>query len=393
MTELNFTAVIPLSLYIHLPWCLQKCPYCDFNSHASGDALPFDHYVDALLLDLEWELPRVWGRPVRSIFIGGGTPSLFPAEEIERLLSGIRARLPFGPEPEVTLEANPGAVEQERFAGYRQAGVNRLSIGVQSFDDGRLEAIGRIHDGEDAATAVEMARGAGFENINLDLMFGLPQQSRAEAMGDLQQAVALGVEHLSWYQLTMEPNTPFGHQPPPLPDDEELWEMQLEGQQLLQEEGLEQYEISAYAREQSECRHNLNYWRFGDYLGIGAGAHSKITMAADGAIIRSSRQKSPQRYMDGAGSERLLSERHTVPAHDLPLEFMMNRLRINEPFTVRQFEERTGCSWNRVESTVEKGCREGLLLRTGEQVVATDHGREFLNDLLALFMNIKQDGE
>ncbi len=372
---------------------MQKCPYCDFNSHAAPEPPLYSAYIDALLRDLEWELPGIWGRPVHSIFIGGGTPSIFPAEQIEHLLSGIRARVPFGPDLEVTLEANPGTAEQGRFMGYRSAGVNRLSIGVQSFNNNHLQKLGRIHDGVEAATAVEMAREAGFEQINLDLMFGLPHQDRSEVIEDLQRAVALGVDHLSWYQLTMEPNTQFGHQPPSLPDDDELWEMQLKGQELLQGEGLEQYEVSAYARKKSECRHNLNYWRFGDYLGIGAGAHTKITMAADGAVIRSSRHKSPHHYMDGAGSERVLSGRYAVVEQDIPLEFMMNRLRLNEPFTVGQFEERTGCGWNKVESAVEEGCREGLLLRTGEQVVATDRGRQFLNDLLALFMDIKRNGE
>jgi len=338
------------------------------------------------LQDLEWELPKVWGRPLRSIFIGGGTPSLFPAEEIERLLSGVRARLPFGPDPEITLEANPGAAEQEHFAGYRQAGVNRLSIGAQSFEDRRLEAIGRIHNGGEAVAAVEKARSAGFNNINLDLMFGLPGQNIDGALSDLRQAAGLGVEHISWYQLTMEPNTPFGHSPPETSDVDELWDMQSKGQKLLRENGYGQYEISAYAQDKMQCAHNLNYWRFGDYLGIGAGAHAKITAVADGAVYRSSRYREPERYMAEVGSDRVLSSQHTVTADELPLEFMMNRLRLREPFTMQQFEERTGCGWNKVESAVEQGVAQGLMLHNQEQWMTTGRGVNFLNDLLGLFM-------
>ncbi len=383
-TALKFTAAIPLSLYIHLPWCVQKCPYCDFNSHAALGP-PFAQYVDALLKDLESELPAVWGRPVRSIFIGGGTPSLFPDIEIARLLSGIRARLPLVPDPEITLEANPGTADQSYFNGYRQAGVNRLSIGVQSFGDAHLQRIGRIHNGEEAQQAVVMARQAGFEHINLDLMFGLPRQTETEALTDLQQAIALEVDHLSWYQLTMEPNTPFGHSPPVVPDEDQLWEMQQAGQSLLQQAGLRQYEISAYARPDQQCLHNLNYWRFGDYLGIGAGAHAKITNVAEGTITRTARLRSPEQYLKIADSEQAINSCRVVSAEELPLEFMMNQLRLMEPFTVRHFEERGGCPWSVVEQPVAEAVGQGLLQWRGEQLSVTVQGRNFLNDLLELF--------
>lgn len=341
--------------------------------------------MDGLIRDLQQELPSVWGRPIRSIFIGGGTPSLFPAEQIERLLSAVRALIPLGPDPEITLEANPGAAEQERFTGYREAGVNRLSIGVQSFNSSQLQRIGRIHDGEEALHAVTMARQAGFERINLDLMFALPGQTEAEAMADLQQAIDLEVDHLSWYQLTMEPNTPFGHSPPIVPDGNLIWELQQAGQSLLQQAGLEQYEISAYAKRGEECQHNLNYWRFGDYLGIGAGAHAKVTNVAEGRVTRTARLRSPRQYLKSAGSEAAINSRTTVAAEELPLEFMMNRLRLVEPFTARQFEERTGCSWERVEATVNEVVEQALLRQTGDQFSATERGRNFLNDLLGWF--------
>ena len=381
---LNFTAAIPLSLYVHLPWCVQKCPYCDFNSHTL-ETPPYAAYVDALLKDLEWELPSVWGRPLRSIFIGGGTPSLFPDEEIARLLSGIRARLPLITDPEITLEANPGTADRGHFNGYRQAGVNRLSIGVQSFSDTHLKQIGRIHNGDEAVDAVAMAEQAGFERINLDLMFGLPNQQPQQALDDLQQAATLGTTHLSWYQLTMEPNTPFGHNPPSLPEDELLWEMQEVGQQWLQQSGFQQYEISAYARQGAQCQHNLNYWRFGDYLGIGAGAHAKITHIAEGTITRTARHRTPQHYLQSVGSEQVESSRQHLNREMLPLEFMMNRLRLLEPFSVRQFEERTGAAWSLVDSMVAAGVEQGLLEWQEDQLSTTALGKNFLNDLLALF--------
>ena len=329
----------------------------------------------------------VWGRPVRSIFIGGGTPSLFPDEEIARLLSGVRARLPLISDPEITLEANPGTADQHYFEGYRAAGVNRLSIGVQSFSSDHLQQIGRIHNGEEARQAVEMARQAGFERINLDLMFGLPRQTQPQALEDLQHAIDLGVEHLSWYQLTMEPNTPFGHTPPAVPDEDQLWEMQQAGQQHLQQAGLVQYEISAYAKAGAQCQHNLNYWRFGDYLGIGAGAHGKITNVAEGTITRTARQRSPERYLQHAGSAVAISSREPIVVEDLPLEFMMNRLRLQESFTAQQYQERTGCGWSQVEAAVTVGVERGLLQWQGEQLSTTKQGKSFLNDLLELFQS------
>ena len=329
----------------------------------------------------------VWGRPVRSIFIGGGTPSLFPDREIARLLSGVRARLPLISDPEITLEANPGTADQHYFEGYRAAGVNRLSIGVQSFSSDHLQQIGRIHNGEEARQAVEMARQAGFERINLDLMFGLPRQTQPQALEDLQHAIDLGVEHLSWYQLTMEPNTPFGHTPPAVPDEDQLWEMQQAGQQHLQQAGLVQYEISAYAKAGAQCQHNLNYWRFGDYLGIGAGAHGKITNVAEGTITRTARQRSPERYLQHAGSAVAISSREPIVVEDLPLEFMMNRLRLQESFTAQQYQERTGCGWSQVEAAVTVGVERGLLQWQGEQLSTTRQGKSFLNDLLELFQS------
>lgn len=382
---MHFTAAIPLSLYIHLPWCLQKCPYCDFNSHAVTTP-PYRAYVDALLKDLEWELPKVWGRPVRSIFIGGGTPSLFPDEEIAHLLSGVRARLPLGGGPEITLEANPGAVDEGYFYGYRQAGVNRLSIGVQSLYDESLRKIGRIHTGDGAIRAIEVAQEVGFDRVNIDLMFGLPEQSIEQATEDLRRVVAMGVGHLSWYQLTMEPNTPFGHTPPArLPDDDQLWEIQQEGQQLLQQEELIQYEISAYARPQQQCRHNLNYWNFGDYLGIGAGAHSKLTSVVIGSVTRSTRHRNPQQYIFSSGTESVLSSHSVVEPEQLPSEFMMNRLRRLEPLQPDQFEQRTGCEWGVVAGAVEEGIGRGLLQWEERRLCVTVLGRNFLNDLLLLF--------
>ncbi len=381
---MKFTAAIPLSLYIHLPWCVQKCPYCDFNSHAAAEP-PFAAYADALLKDLESELPAVWGRPVRSIFIGGGTPSLFPDSEIARLLSGVRARLPLITDPEITLEANPGTADQHYFDGYRQAGVNRLSIGVQSFNNDHLQRIGRIHNGAEAEQAVVMARQAGFERINLDLMFGLPQQVQSQALADLQRAIELEVDHLSWYQLTMEPNTPFGHTPPQLPDEDQLWELQQAGQSLLQQAGLEQYEISAYARSAQQCQHNLNYWCFGDYLGVGAGAHAKITDVAEGRIKRTARRRSPQQYLDSAGTDKVVSSCRTLTAEALPLEYMMNRLRLHESFTPHQFEERTGTPWQPIEGLVAEAVERELLQWHQGALSTTLQGRNFLNDLLVLF--------
>lgn len=370
----------PLSLYIHIPWCVRKCPYCDFNSHAAGDRLDEKAYVDALLADLSAEAPLALGRPLQSIFIGGGTPSLFTPAAIQRLLSGARDSLPWDDGIEITLEANPGAVESAHFAGYREAGVNRLSLGVQSLHGESLRALGRIHGPDEALSAVESARAAGFERINLDLMFGLPSQTPEMAKGDLETAIGLDTQHLSYYQLTLEPNTPFHHQPPRLPDEDTIWEIQQQGLDMLTAAGFDRYEISAFARPGCECRHNLNYWRFGDYLGIGAGAHAKLTNA-DGGIQRRWKRRQPAEYMRGPA---LKGSRELQPA-DRVIEFMMNVLRLQAGVEKRLFQETTGLALNTLGQSVQSAESKGLLLSDPERFRATPMGFRFLNDLLALF--------
>ncbi len=327
---LNLTAPPPLSLYIHYPWCVRKCPYCDFNSHQLNAGIPEADYIAALLRDLQQHLPAVWGRQVQSIFIGGGTPSLLSPEGVDSLLSQLRALLPLLPECEITLEANPGTVEQGRFNAFRQAGINRLSIGVQSFNDEALQKLGRIHSGSEAILAAEVAHAAGFDNFNLDLMFGLPGQDSAAAVADLQQALTLSPSHLSWYQLTIEPNTAFAHAPPVLPEDEALWAIQTAGQSHLASAGYAQYEVSAYAREgqhsDPRCRHNLNYWRFGDYLGIGPGAHGKITHCAEGRIERIWKKRHPREWLQATDPAAMIAGQSDISRSDLVLEFMMNAL-------------------------------------------------------------------
>ncbi len=385
MSEFTFTAPPPLALYVHLPWCVRKCPYCDFNSHAARE-IPGTAYVDALLADLEQELPAVWGRRVESVFLGGGTPSLFSGEAIDRLLSGIRARLSLAPGAEITLEANPGTVEAGRFADYRAAGVNRLSLGVQSFDDGHLRAIGRIHDAAQARAAVEAARRAGFDHLNLDLMFGLPGQDRSTGLRDLQEAIDLAPEHLSWYQLTLEPHTPFANAPPPLPDEEEIVALWEAGRERLAAAGYGQYEVSAYARAGHRCRHNLNYWTFGDYLGIGAGAHGKITDAPGGRILRYHKQRSPQAYLRMAGTpERIRGERW-LDADEVVFEFMMNVLRLPEGGDHALFEARTGLPCARVRPRLETLAEEGWLVFDGDRFRASERGARYLDDLVARFL-------
>jgi oxygen-independent coproporphyrinogen-3 oxidase len=386
MSGFHFEAPPPLSLYVHFPWCVRKCPYCDFNSHTLRGSLPEDAYVDALLRDLELELPAVWGRTVQTIFLGGGTPSLFSAASIARLLSGIRARLVVHPDAEITLEANPGAVEQQCFYGFRDAGINRLSIGIQSLRDAQLQALGRVHSGDQARAAAATARAAGFENINLDLMFGLPGQDRRDALEDLEAAVALQPEHLSWYQLTLEPNTLFHARPPQLPDDEEKWQMQTLGQSLLGRQGYTQYEVSAFARNGQCCRHNLNYWRFGDYIGIGAGSHGKVTDAAGGRIRRRWKRRRPADYLAGvrAGScvagERELSEPEAV------FEFALNRLRLRQGFRLREFESRCGLEGDWIAPLVEQARRNQLVTVDAEGIKHTEKGWLFLDDLLVRFL-------
>ena len=318
--------MIPLSLYIHIPWCLRKCPYCDFNSHASPTDLPEKPYIQALLTNLSQELPYIWGRKLESIFIGGGTPSLFSADSIDELLCGIRTMLPFRPNIEVTLEANPGTFEQEKFKGFRQAGINRLSVGIQSFNVEHLQALGRVHNRDEALRAADIARHAGFDNFNLDLMFGLPAQSIEQALADLQQAIDLQPTHLSWYQLTLEPNTYFYKHPPVLPGDDLIADMQFKGQELLSHSCYTQYEVSAYARPGFECRHNRNYWEFGDYVAIGAGAHGKITNPAEGSITRYHNYRQPTEYMQQVSRGMARSGQQVLTEADVVFEFTLNAL-------------------------------------------------------------------
>lgn len=382
----RFTATPPLSLYIHFPWCVRKCPYCDFNSHAVKDTLPEEAYVDALLADLEQELPSVWGRTVQSIFMGGGTPSLFSPVAMDRLLAGIRARLPLKPDAEITLEANPGTVEQARFEGYRQAGINRLSIGVQSLNAKHLEALGRIHNADEACVAAEAARRAGFDNLNLDLMSGLPQQSVEQALDDIDALIALQPDHVSWYQLTLEPNTLFHAQPPVLPDDDTRWAMQEQGQARLAEHSYEQYEVSAFARSGHRCRHNLNYWGFGDYLGIGAGAHGKVTDAARSAITRRWKKRHPKDYLAAANDRSFLAGQCDLDRPDAIFEFALNRLRLKQGFTLTEFQAACGLPAMDIHPLIIQACDAGLLDFDGEQVKHTDTGWRFLDDLVEQFL-------
>ena len=381
----DFTLPPPLALYIHIPWCIRKCPYCDFNSHELRDSIPEHAYINSLLADLDQELPAVWGRVVSSVFIGGGTPSLFSAEAIDRLLAGVRARLQCKPDMEVSLEANPGTVEQDRFREFRAAGINRLSIGVQSFDDDLLGKIGRIHGRGEAVRAAERAHDAGFASFNLDLMFGLPDQTPAQALRDLATAMDLEPAHLSWYQLTLEPNTYFNRHPPELPDDEVIWDMQQKGQARLAERGYTQYEVSAYAQPGMECRHNLNYWRYGDYLGIGAGAHQKLTDVAAQRIRRSWKLKNPREYLAAAHGDTRIGGRSEPDAAEVKLEFLMNALRMNAGFERTAYEQMTGLAFMELQPALERA-RERGFLEPDAPWRCTEHGRRFLNDLLAEFV-------
>ena len=381
----QFSSLPPLSLYVHLPWCVRKCPYCDFNSHALRDELPQREYVAALLRDLEQDLPRVWGRPVHTVFLGGGTPSLFDPEQIAALLSGIRARLPLVPDAEITLEANPGTVELARFRGFRDAGVNRLSIGIQSFEDAKLAGLGRIHGRQEALVAAEMAHAAGFENFNLDLMFGLPDQDVAQALADIDTAIAAAPTHLSAYQLTLEPNTRFAVEPPRnLPSDDTLWDMQLAIQERLAQGDYAQYEVSAYARPGRECAHNLNYWRFGDYLGIGAGAHAKLTDPS--GVSRQWKTKHPDAYLCAAGTAGSIGGETRLSRREVAAEFMMNALRLSAGFDKALFAERTGLPIHQISKALELARSRGLLLDDPRRLQSTALGKRFLNDLISLFL-------
>ncbi len=387
----GFDQPVPLAVYIHLPWCVRKCPYCDFNSFQQSGDLPEQAYVNAVLADLDEELPRIWGRRIESVFIGGGTPSLFTPKAVADLLDGLCMRLPLRPDMEITLEANPGTFEQARFSEYRQIGINRLSIGIQSFDSALLKKIGRIHDGYQARRAVEVARRAGFDNINLDLMFGLPGQAIESALADVEMALEFTPEHLSYYQLTLEPNTAFNHRPPRLPGDETIDYMQRAAQEKFKRAGLRQYEVSAYARQGQQCRHNLNYWTFGDYLGLGAGAHEKITLASEGRLLRRWKLRQPEQYMAGAQAGKAWGGENWVEPGQRVFEFMLNALRLREGFDMALFEARTGLSRGHLQSGVAHAISLGLLEREGNRLRPSPLGWRFHNDLLLIFLPDKDE--
>ncbi|PTT54528.1 radical SAM family heme chaperone HemW [Aeromonas sp. HMWF014] len=375
----------PLSLYIHVPWCVQKCPYCDFNSHAQKGELPHLEYVAALLEDLDQDLKWAQGRPLSSIFIGGGTPSLLSVEAMQTLLDGVRARIALTPDCEITMEANPGTVEADKFAGFQRAGINRISIGVQSFQQEKLARLGRIHGPEEARKAAALAHAIALPTFNLDLMHGLPDQSLDDALYDLQQAIDCAPPHLSWYQLTIEPNTAFASKPPRLPEDDTLWDIYEQGHAMLTARGYQQYEISAYAKAGYQCRHNLNYWRFGDYLGIGCGAHGKMTDLVSGQILRSAKVKHPKGYLDPARS--YLDNQWQVTEDELPLEYFMNRFRLFEPVPKAEFEAYTGLGLERVETMLAVAQTKELIEDLGDSWQLTSLGHRYLNVLLELFMD------
>ena len=380
---LRLAALPPLSLYVHLPWCLKKCPYCDFNSHQSPTELPEQRYLDALMADLEASLPLVWGRTVHSIFIGGGTPSLFSPQSLDRLIGDIRARLRLEPDCEITLEANPGTFEKDRFKAFRSAGVTRLSIGVQSFDDAHLKALGRVHDRAQAIAAVEEAAQA-FDTFNLDIMYALPGQTLEGLARDMQQALAFSPPHISIYHLTVEPNTFFAKHPPVLPEDDEAYAMLDRITEMTAAAGMERYEISAYAKPGHRCAHNLNYWQFGDYLGIGAGAHSKLSFAH--RVVRQLRFRDPALYMDKALAGTPVAQDSEVARADLPFEFMLNTLRLREGFKLQDFTEKTGLPLTAIQAGLDEAERKGLITRDFVNVKPTERGFDFLNDLQALFL-------
>jgi putative oxygen-independent coproporphyrinogen III oxidase len=398
-SSLQFKALPPLGLYVHIPWCAHKCPYCDFNSHEARAAIPEERYVAALVTDLEQSLPQVWGRRVHSMFLGGGTPSLFSARGIDAILTAVRTRLALAPDAEITLEANPGTVEAGKFRDFRAAGVNRLSLGIQSFDPRHLKALGRIHDGDEARRAIEIAM-RNFDNVNLDLMYGLPAQTPGEALADIEAALAYGPQHLSFYHLTIEPNTYFHRFPPKLPGDDATAEMQEALETKLAAAGYEHYETSAFARREggapvtshqppatvrsARCAHNLNYWTFGDYLGIGAGAHGKLSFPE--RILRQARVKHPEAYMQAAEAGNAVAEEREVGAGEVGFEFMMNALRLNDGFAAILYEERAGLPLTTVLKGLEEAERRGLIARDHVRIAPTALGRRFLNDLLQIFL-------
>lgn len=379
---LNTYFHIPLTLYIHLPWCLKKCPYCDFNSHALRTELPEKAYLDALFHDFDHDFPMIQGRCISSIFFGGGTPSLFSAQAIHTILSYAEKKVTFSKEIEITLEANPGTFEQKKFADFRSAGINRLSVGVQSFQSDKLDQLGRIHDANQAINAIKIAHQAGFENINIDLMYGLSKQSLKDAMFDLKVALELNPTHISWYQLTLEPNTLYAVNPPVLPEEDLLWEIQEAGQTLLTEAGFEQYEVSAYARTKQYCKHNMNYWEFGDYIGIGAGAHSKLTIENPFSIQRFWKHKHPNQYLN---TPHFIAEKKVVETSQLPFEFMLNALRLKQTIPVDLFTSRTGLTLSSIETCLKKATEKELLVWNEKEIQLTALGWRFMNDVLQIF--------
>lgn len=379
-----FTENPPLALYIHIPWCVQKCPYCDFNSHALKDRLPEELYVKAVLHELSLYSSELKHRPLVSIFFGGGTPSLFSAKSIAAILDGVAKYLQLPAAAEITLEANPGTIDQVHFADYRKTGVNRLSLGIQSLQDEKLKTLGRIHDRAHAIRAVEVVKKAGFDNFNLDIMYGLPGQSQTDALQDLHDALNLAPTHFSWYQLTIEPNTLFYHQRPVLPPDESIWQMQLAGMEFLREKNFQQYEVSAYATPEKQCLHNRNYWEFGDYLGIGAGAHSKITDINSGVVKRFHQVRHPKDFLNNSITRTVNSQ--IVLEKDLIFEFMLNALRLTQGFSKQLFTARTGIAFDRIENILHAAVKRGLLEINDERICPSELGRKFLNDLVEMFL-------
>lgn len=376
----------PLSLYVHVPWCIRKCPYCDFNSHQSNGELPERDYVAALLSDFAQDLPYLQGRPIQSIFIGGGTPSLFSASAYDTLFNGLLRHARFTDDIEITLEANPGTAEMMKFADYRRIGINRLSIGIQSFDEQQLKHLGRIHNSEESRRAIDFARRAGFDNLNLDLMYGLKDQSRELALADLHAGLAHAPEHLSWYQLTIEPNTEFYKRPPTLPPEDELIDIQDAGLALLQDSGFQRYEISAFARQGHRSRHNLNYWRFGDYLGIGAGAHGKITLPGEQRLLRTRKNKQPGHYLQSAATAQFTAGSDDILPQDIALEYLLNVLRLQEGFTASAFEAATGLGYGVIGKQVESLLGKSLLCMENDLIRPTEKGHQFLNSVLEEFL-------
>ncbi len=385
---LEITENPSLGLYIHLPWCEKKCPYCDFNSHELTD-IPEQRYIDALLADMEQELPLIWGRTVETIFIGGGTPSLFSGAAILQLMSALRAYLNFAPNIEITMESNPGSAQLKKYQAYREAGINRLSIGAQSFNNHQLKLLGRIHDSQKIELAVKAARDAGFDNINLDIMFALPEQDLQACINDVKTAIEFDVEHLSFYQLTIEPNTLFhSSHPTGLPSDDIAWDMQQQGQALLTQAGYQQYEISAFSKPKKQCQHNLNYWQFGDYVGIGAGAHGKITLVGEDRICRRQKVRQPEQFMQRTGLDKLSREENLTDA-DLVFEFMLNALRLNNGFPLSLFGRTTGLKGDIILEVIQKAVDKGLLQVNQFHIQPTELGFQFHNNLQELFLNIE----